>query len=248
MLNLGLHAAEEFSTPGILCFEVRSGSWEKGGSRDVEISVAGYPAGVEPNSAESGKLVPVEDAGVIESIVRSVVESVGGRIRILASHDGHHRYILTLPGLQAVEERTTARTGLTDKICEDVRDWHVLLARHRDGGWPDLEHRMKGLGIRVEFATDLVVVLGRMESRSEFDAAVIDRRLLGGDTADALLKAILKLKPDLGLVVLCESVEDEASTLRSDIAYEALDAATDTILHSMVRAQQLAASRGEQPV
>lgn len=245
-LNLGLHAAEELDHPGQVSILIEPGSWSRQGPRDVVIRIHALPAGMEGSAAETGHLVACEDGSVIESIVRSVIESAQGELEIFSTHQGRHRYVLRIPGLQAMEELATARTGtgLTDDLCRQVAGWHVLLARPNQHGQRDLEGQMRGLGMSVEFASDLVVVLGLLEGPTPFQTAIIDRRLLG-DTADALLRAVVKLRPDLGLVVLTDSPDESWRNPRDDIAHLPYHAPPEAVLTAMIRSRELVAARSD---
>jgi signal transduction histidine kinase len=242
LMNLGLLATEEWLTPGELRMRLRPSEWGREGAREVMIEVVAGPPGIQSLSLDDARRVDIEDAGVIESVVRSVVEGVAGRLHILSDHDGHHAYRLVIPGLLASQQRRTAQTGLPRELLEQLRNHRVLLARPRDGATVDIEARLASLEVAVEFATDLVVVLGRMEAQFPFHAVIVDRRLLG-DSAEALLSAMLKLKPQVAFVVLCAAPDMEPEDLKEQIAFESLQAAPDTILKALSRAARLAAAR-----
>jgi hypothetical protein len=243
IVNLGLHAAEELDTPGQVRIELRPGSWGRDGAQEALIEISAHPPGVSPQPLAEAKTVEIEDAGVIESVVRSVVEGVGGAVHILAFHDGHHAYQMVIPALMTARNRTTAQTGVSAELCERMVGWHVMLARPREVDASGLEQRLLALGLNVEFATDLVVVLGRMETDFPFEAIVVDRRLLG-DSAEALIKAMVKLKPDVGLVVLCSAPELEPAELTKDVVFVQLAATPDTVLQAVSKSVGLAAARG----
>lgn len=242
MVNLGLLAAEEWETPGMLRLRLRPGDWGKEGAREAVVDVVAGPPGMEVQPVDDARRVDIEDAGVIESVVRSVIEGVGGSLHILSDHEGHHAYRAVIPGLLASRQRSAARTGLPAEVSDRLRDQKILIARPRDGATVDIEARLARLGASIEFATDLMVVLGRMESKFPFDAVIIDRRLLG-DSAEALLGAMLKLKPGVGFVVLCPAPEIEPDELKEQIAFESLQAAPDTVIKAVGRAGRLAAAR-----
>ncbi len=242
IVNLGLHAADEIETPGQLRIELRPGTWGRDGAEEAIVEITAHPPGVPAQPLAEAKTVEIEDAGVIESVVRSVVEGVGGAVHILAFHDGHHAYQMMIPALMTAHNRTTAQTGMSDELCKRMSGWQVLLARPREADASGLEQRLLALGLNVEFATDLVVVLGRMETDFPFEAVVVDRRLLG-DTAEALIKAMVKLKPDVGLVVLCAAPELEPDDLAEDVVFVQLEATPDTVLRAVSTSAEMAAAR-----
>ena len=242
LLNLGLHAVEDVETPGTLRIELRPSEWQREGAREATIDIVANPPGAEGEGLDGAKEVETEDAGVMESVIRSVVERAGGELDIFAYHDGHHAYRLRLPGLMAARDRVTAMTDVPEESGRRVQHWRVMLARPRDRERSDLEQRFKALGMQVEFVTDLVLVLGRMETEFPFEVVVIDRRLLG-EAAEALLRAMLKLKPAVGLVVLCAAPDAEPEELKREVAFETLDASAVAVVEALVRARDLAQRR-----
>lgn len=94
----------------------------------------------------------------------------------------------------------------------------------------------------VTVAEDIVSVLQHVEADRELSAIVCDRRVLG-EEADALLRAIIKLRPRAGLVVLCNAPESMLASLKSDIVFEPLDAAPETILQALLHSREMAGAR-----
>ena len=243
LANLCLHAAEEIGTPGQLRVDLRAAGWERKRPREIAITVAATPPGVVSGSEmASEKHVRVEDAGVIESVIRSVIEGVGGRMDIYSLHHGHDSYRLIIPAVTANRDRATALTGLPAELTETIDELRVLIARGRDAAMADLEQRLIALGIDVESVFDLMLVLGRMEQSFPFDTLVVDRRLLG-DSAEALLKAMIKLKPNVGIVVLSGEPEQEPQDLSREIVFTPFSSPAYDVMNAMARAREIASRR-----
>ncbi len=248
LANLCLHAAEEIGTPGQLRIELRAAGWERKRPREIAITVAATPPGVV-SGVEMGsqKHVRVEDAGVIESVIRSVIEGVGGRMDIYSLYHGHDSYRLIIPAVSANRDRATALTGLPSELTDSIDGLRVLIARGRDAAMADLEQRFIALGLDVESVFELILVLGRMEKSFPFDTLVVDRRLLG-DSAEAVLKAMIKLKPSVGIVVLSGEPDQELKDLTRDIVFTPFSSPAYDVMNAMARARAIAEFRGEKAI
>ena len=242
LVNLALEAASAVETPGSIHLHVSPGVWGRNQPSQAVLLVHADPPIALTDPSDLDSLVAIEDAGVIESVVRSVLEGVDGALQIHAHPDGRHVYRLCIPTLTAVRTRRTAETGLSSALIQRVRDWHVLLARPRDVRRPALEERLLAMGVQVESATDLVVVLGRMETSFPFQVMILERRLLG-DGAEALVRAMLTLQPQTGLVVLCDQADLEAEVMDPSAVLVTADAGEDEVIRAMATAVDRAADR-----
>ena len=111
----------------------------------------------------------------------------------------------------------------------------------------DLEQRFIALGLDVESVFELILVLGRMEKSFPFDTLVVDRRLLG-DSAEAVLKAMIKLKPSVGIVVLSGEPDQELKDLTRDIVFTPFSSPAYDVMNAMARARAIAGFRGEKAI
>ena len=236
LVHLGLRATEAFDSPGVLSLQIEPGAWSRQGPRDVVIAVQASPAGGDLDRPPEERRTAIEAGGVIESIVRSVVETAGGCLEVFATDRGEHQYVLRLPGRQVLEDAMTARTGLDEEQCRRLADAKILLASPPHSGSSALESRMRNLGLSVQRVADLAVALSLLEGNTPFDAAIIDRQLLG-DAADALLAAIGKLRPDLGLVVLAESADPPGSITGGELTVLPYRSPPETVLDALLRAR-----------
>ena len=120
--------------------------------------------------------------------------------------------------------------------------WKVLLAVSGRDAFKNIEEHLRETGMGVTVAEDIVAALQHVEADRELSAIVCDRRVLG-EEADALLRAIIKLRPRAGLVVLCGAPESMHANLKSDIVFEPLDVAPETILQALLRSREIAGAR-----
>ena len=79
---------------------------------------------------------------------------------------------------------------------------------------------------------------------AKLDAIVLEKYLLG-DEAEGLLRAVLKLYPGAGIVVLCEDPEQEGEALRRDVIFEKTHAGAARIARLMIEAKGMAVRRRE---
>jgi signal transduction histidine kinase len=244
LVNLALEAVAGAGTPGTIHLRVSPGAWGRSQPSQVVLEVCTDPPGEVADGCDSQSVVEVHDGGVIESVVRSVLEGVDGSLEVLAHRDGRHFYRLRIPTLTAVRTRRAAETGLTPELISRMRDWRVLLARPRDVGHRALEQRLLAMGVQVESAADLMVVLGRMETSFSFHAMILDRRLLG-DGAESLIRAMLKLQPQTGLVVVCDEPGLESEDWGDDVVFVAAEAGEDSVIRAMCKAVERAGNRRE---
>ena len=130
---------------------------------------------------------------------------------------------------------------LAEELQAYISGWKVLLARATQG--PDfVEEKLRQLGVVVEHVDNVISVLARVESGDMWQAIVVEKNLLG-DEADGLLRAIVKLCPKTGIVVLCEDPEREPSDLLGNISFVSRRVDPARVAKAMVDAKGLAAQR-----
>ncbi len=248
ILNLGLLAADELAKPGFVHIRVRPPGREAlldvGEDFAAVVLVSAY--GPDPEVPDSlfhpEAQATATEAGVIQSVVRSVLEEVGGRLDVMVAPGSHHSYRLCMPTLGAAEGKMSAVSIVPEELRSYISNWKVLLAGELGARRREIEQRLKDIGITVRRADDIVAALQHVEADRELTAMIFDRALLG-DEADALLRAILKLRPTAGLVVVCEAPESASQSLRSDCVFESYVAPADSMFQALVRATEMAGAR-----
>jgi hypothetical protein len=149
-----------------------------------------------------------------------------------------YRIVLPYGTLETSSEETEE---ITEELRSYVSHWQVLLAR----GTSDhdfVEDKLRESGAGVYRVDNIMSALARVEDGTSLNSIVIERALLG-DEADGLLRAIIKLCPMAGIVVLCEDPEAEPEELAREIVFEFRRASPGRIVKAMVEAKGLAAHR-----
>ena len=248
IVNLGLIASDELGKPGVLHIRVREPASEPRMNMGKEAAVAALISayGTQPDLPDvmihPEAQTTAEESGVIQSVVRSVIEEVGGRIDAIVTPGNHHSFRFSLPPFSASEHRMSAMASVPEELRMYLVSWKILLAGSGRKDTRQIEEYLKEIGIAVTVAEDIVSALQHVEADRELSAIVCDRRVLG-EEADALLRAIIKLRPRAGLVVLCSAPESMLASLKSDIVFEPLNAAPETILQALLRAREMAGAR-----
>ncbi|NCC51653.1 MAG: hypothetical protein EOM20_10600 [Spartobacteria bacterium] len=242
VLNLGLIAADQCTTPNLLSVSVR------GPRREFDLDV-GDEFGVlimitsqdKTDTCNPGDLrhkdmiqTTLEEAGVIQSVVRAMVEEVGGRLDIMR-RSGHCSYRICLPAY-VTEGEASHPAPATKDLTQFLTDWDIMLAAPPSVTSDALRERMEHHGARVDVADDIVGTLSRLNEKNAYRAIMLDRNILGPE-GDGLLKAICKLQPEAGLVVISDDVDAMPTALKEDIIFEDRSADAGVLLESLLRAR-----------
>ncbi len=246
ILNLGLLAADALPNAGT----VRITANKPGTGHLLNVSsryttVIAISAGDTPGSdvdAPQGRSIRInQEAGVIESVVHSIIEEAGGMFDSLTQPGATPIYRIALPPTTIAPVLDEAGETLPDEFQSYVAKWQVLLARsslHHDS----LEARLHEIGVRTARVDNIVSALSKVEGGQQYDALLLDKNLLGAE-ADGLLKAIVKLCPNAGIVVLSDDPDREPTALQHDMAFISSRANPNVVLKAMIEAKSLAVQR-----
>jgi nitrogen-specific signal transduction histidine kinase len=178
--------------------------------------------------------------GVIHSVIGSIIEQAGGSLDILSNTPDSQIYRISLP-YGHVNVDADESPELADELLSYVAKWHVLLARPtRDHDY--VEEKLRDINVHVHRVDSVMAALSHVDDGEGLHAIVVEKDLLG-DEANGLLKAIVKLCPKAGIVVLCEDPETEPDDLKSSIVFESRRADPNAIVKAMVEARGIAAHR-----
>lgn len=248
VLNLGLLAADALQQPGVL--RISLGRPGDGHLFNIGEKFAGLilVAASRTDDVLLNQEVVIRDtpreAGVIASVIRSMIEETGGALEYLSAADGAPIYRIGLP-FSDILTSDGAGADLPGELCAYISHWSILHARvsrqHNT-----LDTRLDTLGAKIERVDNVMSALAYVEGTPGLDAIVIEKHLLRQETR-GLLKAILKLRPSAGLVVLSEDPEAESDDLASDVMFVAAGAKPDAILLAMIEAKSLAVRRKQDP-
>ncbi len=180
--------------------------------------------------------------GVILSVIRSMVETPGGRLDCLRTPEGSFIYRVALPrGLMLPEQGETV--VVPEELRAYISQWDVLLAMP-GRRLQDIEQELKECGVRVTTMGNIMKTLGHIDTDSPLNAMILDERLLG-DERKALLRAILKLRPEAAIVVLSGAPDCCEPELQDKIVFLSDRASPNRIIMGMIQARQLSVRRGK---
>ena len=248
VLNLGLLTADEFAKPGLLTIRLHKPPRESPLDSDetfaavITISASDREDTVASTTPTAHPLSVGSEAGVIQSVVRTMLEEVGGRLDIFAAHENRHSYCIYLPQAETGESSNEAAEKMAEEIRRYVAGWRILLAGSKRNEWNDLEVQLKGIGVRVERSDDIVGTLNFVESDRNLNAMILDKRLLGAE-AGPLVRAILKLQPGAGLVILSNPEDKALRSMEDEVVVDTPVPTADDLLADLVKAKQQAVKR-----
>jgi len=245
VMNLGLLVADAVTPASVISVNAARPDSTKPllnvGSRYAGvILIAGGPLAPETSREELFAQKSSRDSGVIQSVIRSMLVEAGGALDCLKSTAGLPLYRVALPRGKVIAAKELA-AALPQELKAYISNWSVLLAASRKTHLA-LEKRMNDLGINIQRVDTIVSALTRIEEIDDLDAMVLDTYLLGQESK-GLLRAILKLRPSAGTVVLCDDPESQPEELSGDLVFVHARSAPDKILASMIEAKSLAARR-----
>ena len=245
VLNLGLLAADQAKRPGKLDVILSAPG------RNPLSEVTGEAAGVVVVAASSTRTTVEQlgsnrhekmaaETGVIQSVIRSMVEAPGGALDCLRTPEGSLIYRVVLPR-GAVLPPPGESVVVPEELRAYISQWDILLAiphrRHEE-----LTRELEDNGVSVTTVGSIMKTLGHIDQDGPLDAMVLDERLLG-DERKALLRAILKLRPKTAIVVLSEAPDQCAPELQNEIVFLPDPSSPSQVIMSIIQARQLSVKR-----
>ena len=112
----------------------------------------------------------------------------------------------------------------------------ILLASS-GGKFACFEKTLEALGAVVEKKSSIDAVLGVIDSKSKPDVIVADKRVFGDD-AESLLKAVRKISPNSGIVIMSAKPEEENLRNARGFIFLESDSGEDALLDAVVRSRQ----------
>jgi signal transduction histidine kinase/CheY-like chemotaxis protein len=234
VVNLGLLVAEAQPRPGVVSVTLSQPPAGQQGSYAGILLIHGSATLHEViDRVESNKQATPSPAGVIQSVIRNIVDEAGGRMDAALAADSVPCFRVCLP----LGNMATALSGstLSPQQAKDTAELRVLLAC---GSRPDVEQRLSQLGAGTNSVKDIVSALAFIEQDTPLDAMVLDHHLLRPETR-GLLRAIRKLRPDCAVVVLAESGEEE-SDIPGGVAFLPRHTTPDAIVAKLLQSRQSA--------
>ncbi len=180
-----------------------------------------------------------DEYGVLQSVIASILDGAGGSLDVLHALDGGPIFRVRLPPAGALDD-LSAQPELPFDVGAYISDWKIVL------GCPartqSLAPRLQALHARTLEAPAISAVLAAIENPPAPDALILDHDLLG-EEPDLLLKAMQKLSPRTGLVVLYPPEAALPAALPTGVKAAHRSESPDRIIVSMVEARSMAAAR-----
>ncbi len=250
VLNLGLLVADEHSAPGIL----RILAGQPGGAPPFDVQEPFAAVIVIMAHEPKDPLSPVslrppapgglQDGGVIQSVVRSMIEELGGHLDLLLAPSGRTCYRIGLPGFRTADQGGTLHPlQVPEELRDYVAGWPVLLAAPATASQRRLISHLNKLGIQTVLAETLVDALQFVQGDRPFSALILHQQLFGDDP-HALMRAILKLRPASSILVLTPADSGPAMLdLANDVFFARDNAPPAMIVQYLIKARELAGHR-----
>jgi len=248
VLNLGLLVSDALKKTGKLSIQLKRPVQDSASvappdfNRFAALVVISASAGAEDKPRASFTIYQacsvLDTSGVIPSVVRTIVEDAGGRLDEIYAGGGGMVYCVYLP-LQSVVLRPDfgqewPRTGRLNSA--DLRQWKIIMASgEHKMGW--LEKMLADSGAAVERKATVDALLGAVDSDRRPEMIIMEKTLFGAE-ADSILRAIHKICPRTGLVIISRYPEEEALRETEGYVFIEPDADEDTWLNAILKTRQ----------
>jgi len=177
--------------------------------------------------------------GTIESVVSSILKQSGGQMDCFSTPSGIPLYRICMPHASTEQLRTQQDT-LPLGLEAYIANWNLLLCEGRHSR-KTIQNYMKSCKVNVEHNSSIVDTLARIEHGDDLHAIIINSSILG-EEREGLLRAITKLCPQAGLVIIDKNKEPVPSPT-SDIVFVPQSYSPAQIAQAMIEARTLARSR-----
>ncbi len=248
--NLGILVSDAMATPGILKITASLPGPDPlihvPNRFGIVILLCALNRGATSPEGEAEETVPhdnrtsTEDTGVLQSVVRTMVEEVGGAFRMLRFPDGSLCCRISLPAVSPAIVAAEAGEP-PQELRAYLAGWTVLVARPPRRPLP-LEQHLQAMGITVRVVEDVVTALSGLDPERAPDGMIWVKSILGAES-DGLLRAILKLCPASGIVVLTDDPAAETPSLAGSVVFVPTRATLARIAEALLEAKALAATR-----
>lgn len=248
--NLGILLSDALSVPGILRISASPPGTDplthvpsRFGSVIMLCALnrgATSPSGEPVETTAPDDRTTAEDAGILQSVVRTMVEEVGGSFHMLRFPDGSLCCRIALP---------TVSQDLVDSVADEppqelrayLAGWTILVARAPRHPLP-IERHLQAMGITVRVVDDVVSALSGLDPDHAPDAMVWIKSMLGRES-EGLLRAIIKLCPAAGIVVMTDDPAAEPAALADAVVFVPIQATMARVAEALLEAKALAATR-----
>lgn len=177
--------------------------------------------------------------GTIESVVSSILTQSGGSLDCFSSHSGIPLYRICLPHATNDQIRSQQQS-LSIGLEAYIANWNILLCKDKNPH-KEIKNYMESCKVNVEYADSIIDTLSRIEDGNDLNAIIINAATLGHDPK-GLLRAIIKLCPNAGLVII-DKPDSNNQPLSSEVVYVPQTFNPAQIAQAMIESRTLARSR-----
>jgi len=178
-------------------------------------------------------------AGTIESVVSSILKQSGGNLDCFSTSSGIPLYRICLPHATTDQIRSQQET-LPLGLEAYIANWNLLLCKDKNS-YKNIKIYMESCRVNIEYADSIVDTLSRIEHGNDLNAIIINSATLGQER-EGLLRAIVKLCPQAGLVVIDKNTQSD-QTMSSDVVFVPHTYSPPQIAQAMIEARTLARAR-----
>lgn len=243
VLHLSMLAADTISTPGTISISTGKPSDMTAVMTDNKYAAAILiGARGSDNDTDIHHVVNSHEveSGVILSVIRSMLDEASCKLEQRIDPNGCFIFQVSMP-LSTVASAGNETAELSLDLEAYIADWTVLVAVPA-APKETLCRRLDDLGITSIKVDNITSTLAHIEEDTELDAIILDEALLSQEVR-GLLKAIIKIRPTAGLVVLCDSKASVIHELATNVSFESKQSSANKILMSMIEAKNLALRR-----
>jgi len=237
--SLGMIAADMVGAAGTVSIILE----HRPGTEQVQLMILPQAvASATEAAALPGHAVSAMDAGVVESVVETMLAESQGKLEITSLGTKGMLYTVTIPvGYPALASLASADGRLLDGIESYISQWQVLIA----GTLPlldDLTEALQGYGVTTIRAANAVTALSRIDESPELAGIVMSSDIMGTELA-GLSNAVMRLCPSAGIVALTETgIPEEGTPHRVQVLKES--ATRESLIQALLEANSVAQTKG----
>jgi nitrogen-specific signal transduction histidine kinase len=228
--SLGLLTAD--SAPSTRHLTVTLSSPVTGGSGSGTAVLLSFATAVSPGTDEKRVPQDMETAGVIASVINTLILQSGGKMESYTSAGGAAEFRVFIPEADATSLAAESPENLTMGLEAYAANWHILMDSDIRGSEACADYFQR-IGIHTRKAQGIVHILGAIESNDRLDAIALGGNTLGDDMS-SLTKAIGRLAPQAGIVVQQRHLPADGM---AGVVYVPEQVTPGQLLHAMIEAR-----------
>ncbi|MDD5484006.1 MAG: histidine kinase dimerization/phospho-acceptor domain-containing protein [Kiritimatiellae bacterium] len=238
VLNLGLLAADALKKPGKITIELKPPDDALRDARRFAAVITMVASANNQTSTHSLETGAIDTTGIIPSVVRALVEEAGGRLDELYAAEGKSVYKICLPRASRTDNPALTPVKSIIKGSFRLKQWRILLVSAGERlAW--LAKMLADLGAVVDRKTTVEAAFSFIDQAVKPDVIIADRSCFGEDAA-GLLKAVRKICPVSGMIIVSPRAENEDLRNEDGFVFLEPDSSGDTWLDAVVNSISLA--------